>query len=374
MLFGGGRRKSVDRPSDDEIRRLLLRQTSTDSPDWLWQTDERRRILDPGPELVEATGMTVEALNGASLLKVLAGPTWDSGSFSPGLRRLAEKLKEREPFADLRLPVFLQGEERWWEVGGTPRLNSLGEVTGYFGVVSDVTEQRAAADRINRMARFDALTRLPNRLATAEAIDRVIAGSRVARRRCSAAMLAITNLNELKLAEGYGAVEALLTRVAEAARGVPGVDVFVGHIAPGEFVAVFPTSFPRGKVAALLAGMVDRADAAVGASPAALGWCEVTYPGDGNTGDELITAGLERVYATAGAVKRKFKGRKDRAKGNEEANATAKEALAQTRRTSVVTYGRQAEEGLRLLIDEQRSRLHNGPPEALNELELEQMI
>jgi hypothetical protein len=36
------------------------------------------------------------------------------GRLPSGLHELAEKLKQREPFRDLLLPVTIDGKERWW--------------------------------------------------------------------------------------------------------------------------------------------------------------------------------------------------------------------------------------------------------------------
>src|SRR3546814_9490626 len=88
-----------------------------------------------------------------SFLQILAGSTWEQGNFSAGLRSLSDKLKQREAFRDLLLPVEVHGEHRWWEMTASPRLDEEGRFIGFRGVGSDVTERRASTDRINRMAR-----------------------------------------------------------------------------------------------------------------------------------------------------------------------------------------------------------------------------
>src|SRR5205814_1404674 len=69
------------------------------------------------------------------------------------------------------------------------RLDAAGRFAGYRGVVSDITEQRASAERINRMARFDALTGLPNRLSVNDELTRALSEAERWRARCAFMMI-----------------------------------------------------------------------------------------------------------------------------------------------------------------------------------------
>ena len=60
-------------------------------------------------------------------------------------------------------------------MSASPRFDETGVFCGFRGVGSDVTEQRASADKINRMARYDTLTGLPNRLMVNETLARAMA-------------------------------------------------------------------------------------------------------------------------------------------------------------------------------------------------------
>ncbi|WP_164214041.1 PAS domain-containing protein, partial [Stenotrophomonas maltophilia] len=87
----------------------------------LWEIDAQRRVARANPRFSKSLGVDPKAINGMPFLQVLAGPTWEDGNFAAGLRDLAEKLKTRDPFHDLLLPVFVNGEERWWEMSASPR-------------------------------------------------------------------------------------------------------------------------------------------------------------------------------------------------------------------------------------------------------------
>ncbi len=104
----------------DQTVSLLLREFEETAADWLWETDAARRVVKASPRFAVACGLDPVSINGMAFLQVLAGPAWESGEFAPGLRTLADKLKARDSFRDLRLPVTIDGEERWWELSASP--------------------------------------------------------------------------------------------------------------------------------------------------------------------------------------------------------------------------------------------------------------
>lgn len=55
------------------------------------------------------------------------------------------------------------GEVRWVEDRATPSFNKRGQLIRVDGVIFDVTSQKEAEEKMNRMAYYDSLTELPNR-------------------------------------------------------------------------------------------------------------------------------------------------------------------------------------------------------------------
>ena len=222
----------------DETVSLLLREFEDHGADWLWETDAARRVIKASPRFAVACGIDPLAINGMPFLQVLAGPTWESGNFAAGLRVLADKLKTRESFRDLRLPVHVNDEERWWEMAASPRFDEDGTFCGFRGVGSDVTEQRASADKINRMARFDTLTGLPNRLMINETLVRAMAEADKWGGRCAFMMIDLDRFKAVNDTLGHPIGDRLLGRVSERLAQLMGDNEMCGRLGGDEFAVV----------------------------------------------------------------------------------------------------------------------------------------
>jgi diguanylate cyclase (GGDEF)-like protein/PAS domain S-box-containing protein len=222
----------------DETVSLLLREFEDTGADWLWETDAARRIVRASPRFAFACGLDPVAINGMPFLQVLAGPAWETGNFAAGLRTLAEKLKGRESFRDLRLPVHIGGEERWWEMAASPRTDERGAFVGFRGVGSDVTEQRASADKINRMARYDTLTGLPNRLLINETLQRAMQEAEKWGGRCAFMMIDLDRFKAVNDTLGHPIGDRLLSRVSERLGQMRGGEAMCGRLGGDEFAVV----------------------------------------------------------------------------------------------------------------------------------------
>ncbi|WP_380787509.1 EAL domain-containing protein [Sphingomonas sp. R86521] len=222
----------------DETVSLLLREFEENRADWLWETNASRRVIKASSRFAYACGLDPITIEGMPFLQVLAGPNWETGTFPPGLHALAEKLKARESFRDLRLPVQIGGEERWWQISASPRFGDQGKFCGFRGVGSDVTEQRASADKINRMARFDTLTGLPNRLMVNETLVRAMAEADKWRGRCAFMMLDLDRFKAVNDTLGHPIGDRLLGRVSERLEQLMTDNTMCGRLGGDEFAVV----------------------------------------------------------------------------------------------------------------------------------------
>ncbi len=241
----------------DETVSLLLREFEETSADWLWETDAARRVVKASPRFAYACGLDPVAIEGMPFLQVLAGPTWESGNFSAGLRNLAERLKARESFRDLRLPVVVADEERWWELAASPRFDESGSFCGFRGVGSDVTEQRASSDKINRMARFDTLTGLPNRLMVNETLVRAMADAEKWGGRCAFMMIDLDRFKAVNDTLGHPIGDRLLHRVSERLAHLMSENDMCGRLGGDEFAVVMRNATDTAAVEALARRIIE---------------------------------------------------------------------------------------------------------------------
>ena len=222
----------------DETVALLLRDFEDEGADFLWEIDAQRRLVRANPRFAVATGLELTALNGMSFLELLAGPAWTSGNFAPGLREIADKLKRREAFAEHLLPICIAGEERWWEIAASPRHDDNGTFCGFRGVASDVTEKRRSDERIAKMARYDMLTGLPNRLHVNEALAAAMQEADGWGGRCAFLMIDLDRFKAVNDTLGHPVGDRLLSRVAERLAQMMSANEICGRLGGDEFAVV----------------------------------------------------------------------------------------------------------------------------------------
>ncbi|MFM9851519.1 MAG: putative bifunctional diguanylate cyclase/phosphodiesterase [Sphingomonadaceae bacterium] len=240
-----------------EVVSLLLREYEDSGGDWMWQTDASRCLSHVSPRLGLALGVEIGALEAKPLLQILAGDAWEAGNFGATLRELAEHLKNRTSFSDLVVPVQIHGETRWWELSASPRVDEAGIFQGFRGVGSDVTEQHKSADKINRMARYDTLTGLPNRLQITEALGHAMLEADRWRGRCGFMMIDLDRFKAVNDTLGHPVGDRVLMRVSERLRSIMTDNEICGRLGGDEFAVVVKDASDAAKMARLARAIID---------------------------------------------------------------------------------------------------------------------
>ncbi|WRH74883.1 MAG: EAL domain-containing protein [Sphingobium sp.] len=217
---------------------LLLREFEDSGADWLWQTDTSRCVSHASPRFAFALEAEPKAIEGQPLLKLIAGDAWDTGRYPEALHDLADRLKRREAFSNLIVPVTINGVRRWWELSASPRHAENGSFLGFRGVGSDVTEQRESAEKISHLARFDTLTGLPNRLQLTEALGQVLADADQWRRRCGFMMIDLDRFKAVNDTLGHPVGDRLLAQVAKRLKMIMSANELCGRLGGDEFAVV----------------------------------------------------------------------------------------------------------------------------------------
>jgi diguanylate cyclase (GGDEF)-like protein/PAS domain S-box-containing protein len=237
---------------------LLLREFEENEADWLWEVDPARRLRSVSPRFAFALGRSQSDIEGKPLLEMIAGNRWSSGQFPASLHDLAERLKNRENFSNMLVQVSILGEERWWELSGTPMRDEQGRFNGFRGVGSDVTEQRNSSEKIAYLARYDTLTQLPNRLQLTEALGEALRYAGQWRTRCALLMVDLDRFKAVNDSLGHMTGDKLLAQVSARLQSLMGENQMVGRLGGDEFAIVIRDVSKPGEVRNLAQRVIDR--------------------------------------------------------------------------------------------------------------------
>ncbi len=236
---------------------LLLREFEDSGADWLWQTDTSRCAIHVSPRFAFALGVKPNQANGQPLLKLIAGDAWETGNYPASLHDLAERLKRREPFSNLILPVEINGSLRWWELSASARTSDSGAFLGFRGVGSDVTEQRESEQKISKLARYDTLTSLPNRLQLTEALDQSLRDAEKWRRRCAFFMIDLDRFKAVNDTLGHPVGDRLLAQVSQRLGCLMTDNELCGRLGGDEFAIVIKDASDSAYIDSLAESIIE---------------------------------------------------------------------------------------------------------------------
>lgn len=222
----------------EELVSLLLREFEEGGADWLWQLDAGRCIVRASPRFAYALGRDAADLNGRPLVELISGDGWSSGQVAEEILAFTQKLKNRESFSNLIVPVQVNDRKCWWELSASPRFDEAGIFVGFNGVGSDVTEQQESAHKIRHMASFDPLTGLPNRTQLTECMEQAMSEADLWRRRCGFLMIDLDRFKAVNDTLGHQVGDRLLAQVAKRLGRQLSLNEVAGRLGGDEFAVV----------------------------------------------------------------------------------------------------------------------------------------
>ncbi|MEG3178304.1 EAL domain-containing protein [Sphingomonas sp. RB3P16] len=218
----------------------LLRELGASGSDWLWEMDADQRIVAMSDAMVAAIGSKHGSPVGKLASDVL-DPFGQAALRSSGMRTLLEHVRAGIAFRDLAIPVF--GGTRWWSLSAIPLVGEQGQLRGWRGVGSDITETRLTGNDSVGSARRDPLTGLANRLLIREIIEEALLrhASQAHGKTTAEAILLLVDLDRFKHVNdslGHAIGDQLLVLVARRLEQAAHDWGQVGRLGGDEFAIV----------------------------------------------------------------------------------------------------------------------------------------
>jgi diguanylate cyclase (GGDEF)-like protein len=268
--------------------RLLLHDHTEQGSDWLVAVDRAGRIIAPSKRFAMAAQRPLETLEGSRFVDLL-----DDDDATLQLRKI---VRRGSPVRNHILSLTIHGEKRWWSISGKAVRE---EQIIFRGVVTDITAQRRAEEKVSYMAHYDGLTDLPNRFMFNEHLYHELCRERPV-------ALLFMDLDHFKAVNdtlGHGVGDRLLQAAARRIEALVGKRALLARLGGDEFAILL--SGARVKEADAVAQKVIKGlsesfslgdhDAVVGATIGI-----AIAPEDGSDAETLLRNADLALYAAKG--------------------------------------------------------------------------
>ncbi|MEL7446304.1 MAG: diguanylate cyclase, partial [Pseudomonadota bacterium] len=214
----------------------ILRSFEETGQGWFFETDRRGLISYISHSAASALDKSVHELVGRPLAEIVES----SSNGSDAERTLAFHLSARSAFHEIELKAAGTESERWWSITGRPVYDSFKNFCGFRGHGTDLTEKRRSEHQVSRLAHYDSLTGLANRLQMSQTLERILAAPRERDRNCAVLLLDLDRFKHVNDTLGHPAGDALLTQVAQRLEHTTDGKGRCGRLGGDEFQVIVP--------------------------------------------------------------------------------------------------------------------------------------
>ncbi len=189
--------------------------------------------------------------------------------------------------------------------------DDIGTTTHYVAVFSDITSEKENEERLYRLAHYDLLTDLPNRMLYYDRLRQGLLRARRNNRQVAVMFLDLDGFKQVNDELGHHAGDELLRQVARRLAGALRASDTVSRFGGDEFTIAVPDMAPGDDISHLARKIIDLV-----AKPYYLGSHRVQvttsvgislYPDDGDDPDTLIGHADLAMYETKKAGKNDFR-------------------------------------------------------------------
>ncbi|WP_088309610.1 EAL domain-containing protein [Novosphingobium sp. B 225] len=238
-------RAQIDRERAQLRAEEILNDFEQTGQGWFWESDRRGVIVYVSPTVAQLLGS--KSLTGRPFTELFVNDP--AGQDSE--RTLAFHLNARSAFSELGIRAAIGHEERWWSISGRPIYDSFGNFLGFRGSGHDLTEKRRSEENATRLAHYDSLTGLANRLQMAQTLEKILAAPHIEHRACSVFLLDLDRFKQVNDTMGHPAGDALLKMVSSRLERTVGEAGRVGRLGGDEFQVVLAGHHRREDLAEL---------------------------------------------------------------------------------------------------------------------------
>jgi diguanylate cyclase (GGDEF)-like protein/PAS domain S-box-containing protein len=272
----------------------------------LCMVDARGRLILTNEQALKIFGVRPgRNLAGAKVNPILRGLVQSGVIAAPQFRRLEQALFHDEDGTDVVVPLETR-DGRAFEVT-IHRMEGEGSVV----VIQDVTERRNAQNEINRMARFDAVTNLPNRRCFEEELALALRPNRPTTAELTVMFLDLDNFKQVNDSLGHTTGDKLLAEIGRRLGDIVGPLDMVARWGGDEFVILHRHGGDQPDTKALARRMIDEIGRAVVVDGievivgASIG--TASAPDDGSAPDILLSNADIALYAAKADGRRSWR-------------------------------------------------------------------
>jgi diguanylate cyclase (GGDEF)-like protein/PAS domain S-box-containing protein len=193
--------------------------------------------------------------------------------------------------------VLAGNAERWVEERAELHCDAQGRPRLAVGTVQDITERKFAAQRIEHLAFYDALTGLPNRVSFMERLQQALTTAGRGAERLALLYVDLDNFKETNDAEGHQAGDRVLVEVARRLNAIASERATVARLASDEFAVLLPESDEAGTRQLILAiqrGLAMSSRYHADALRASMG--VACFPDDAGSAQDLLACAEIAMY------------------------------------------------------------------------------
>ncbi len=148
---------------------------------------------------------------------------------------------------------------RWVELHGKYEFDEHGTATHWVGAVLDISARKEAENALQRLARFDMLTGLPNRAAIHQMLSDEVARAERDGTTCAVAFVDLDRFKDVNDTLGHEIGDRLLRDISRRLAWVLGMDGVLARWGGDEFVVIVPAARDDAAVASLAMRLVHAA-------------------------------------------------------------------------------------------------------------------